>query len=137
MNAEGERLTAYLCSAGHWTIGVGHTGLELHEGLTISKETSRLLLAHDVAGAAATVDRLVRVPLTDSQRFALISFVFRLGEGRFRGSTLLRLLNQGDYTSVPAQLMRWNKETVNGVLRASTGLTNRCKAEAKLWVSCL
>ena len=36
-----------------------HTGLDLHEGLTISRETSRLLLVHDVAGADAAVDHLV------------------------------------------------------------------------------
>ena len=112
-----------------------HAGLDLHEGLTISKETSHLLLIHDVAGAAAAVDRLVHMSLTENQQFALTSFVFRFGEGRFRDSTLLRPLNQGDYASVPAQLMRWNMETVNSVLSASTGLTNRCKAEAKLWVS--
>lgn len=33
---EGRRLVAYRCSAGVWTIGVGHTGPEVHEGLTIS-----------------------------------------------------------------------------------------------------
>jgi len=100
VNAEGKRLTAYKCTADTWTIGVGHTGLDLYEGLTTSKETSHLLLAHDVAAADAAVDRLIHVPLAENQRFTLISFVFRLGEGRLRDSTLLRILNQGDYASV-------------------------------------
>lgn len=71
--------------------------------------------------------------LTDNQRFALISFVFNEGETKFLTSTLLRLLNAGDYAAVPTQLLRWNKETVNGVLVANEGLTNRRKAEIKLW----
>jgi lysozyme len=79
------------------------------------------------------VDKLVKVKLTDNQRFALISFVFNEGEPKFRTSTLLRLLNEGDYASVPTQLRRWIKETVNGVQRDNAGLLNRREAEIKLW----
>jgi lysozyme len=86
VTVEGERLVAYKDTTGKWTIGVGHTGPEIYAGLTITKETSRLLLAHDAAGAAADVDRLVKVPLTDNQRFALISFVFNLGWGCYTTS---------------------------------------------------
>ena len=133
MTVEGERLVAYRDTNGTWTIGVGHTGAELHAGLTITKETSRLLLAHDAAAADDALRKLVKVKLSDSQRFALISFVFNEGETKFRTSTLLRLLNEGDYASVPAQLRRWNKETVNGELRVNAGLVNRREAEIKLW----
>lgn len=49
-------------------------------------------------------------------------------------STLLRLLNQGDYTSVPRELARWNKETLDdGTVRVNDGLTNRRAAEINLW----
>jgi lysozyme len=71
--------------------------------------------------------------LTQNQRFALVSFVFNIGETALRTSTLLRLLNAGDYASVPNQLLRWNKEHVNGVLIANEGLTNCSKAEITLW----
>ena len=47
--------------------------------------------------------------LTEPQADALISFAFNVGNGAFQESTLLKLLNQGDYDSVPAQLDRWTK----------------------------
>jgi lysozyme len=56
-----------------------------------------------------------------------------MGETRLRTSTLLKLLNSGDYASVPTQLLRWNKEHVNGVVGDSVGLTSRRKAEITLW----
>ncbi|MBB6187961.1 hypothetical protein [Rhodanobacter sp. MP7CTX1] len=59
--------------------------------------------------------------------------VFNEGELAFLTSTLLRLLNAGDYASVPTQLMRWTKETINGRLVDSTGLLSRRKAEVNLW----
>lgn len=92
-------------------------------------------LTRDVSWAARAVDQHVHVPLSDNQRFALISFVFNMGEPAFVTSTLLRLLNAGDYAAVPTQLLRWNKEHVNGVLRENAGLTNRRKAEITLWAT--
>ena len=85
--------------------------------------------------AVTCVNRFVRVALTEAQWIALVSFTFNEGTRRFQTSTLLHLLNAGDYASVPAQLARWNKETVKGVLRINNGLTNRRAAEIKLWSS--
>lgn len=118
---------------GKWTIGVGHTGPEVHQGLTITKEQSRAYLTADAEIAEKAVLSMVQVPLTDNQRLVLVSFVFNLGASRLLSSTLLRKLNTGDYGSVPYELMRWNHETVNGVQRESTGLTRRRQAEARLW----
>ncbi|WP_323134527.1 glycoside hydrolase family protein [Xanthomonas campestris] len=49
----------------------------------------------------------MRVPLTAHQEAALVDFVFNLGAERLRTSTLLRLLNSGNYAAVSAQLRRW------------------------------
>jgi len=135
VDVEGERLVAYKDTTSKWTIGVGHTGPEVRQGLTITKEQSRAYLIKDAEDAEKSVLQLVHVPLTDNQRFALVSFVFNLGAPRLLSSTLLRKLNVGDYGSVPYELMRWNHETVSGVLRKSEGLTNRRAAEVKLWNS--
>ncbi len=76
----------------------------------------------------------MRAALSANQRDALASFVFNLGASRLMTSTLLRLLNQGDYASVPRELARWNKETLkDGTIRVNDGLTNRRAAEMNLW----
>ena len=67
--------------------------------------------------------------LTEPQWIALVSFVFNEGETKFLTSTLLRLLNTGDYSSVPVQLLRWTKETIDGRLVENVGLRNRRSAD--------
>jgi len=133
MKSEGLRLVAYLCPADKWTIGYGHTGRDVKPGLRITEQRAVELLEADLASAATTVRRLVRVPLSAPQEAALIDFVFNLGEGNLATSTLLRKLNAGDYASVPAQLRRWTKGRVKGVLKDLQGLIDRREAEVKLW----
>jgi lysozyme len=128
---EGGRLTAYQDGGGIWTIGYGHVGPDVHERLTLSLREIDALLEKDVAKAEAAVDRLVDVPLTAGQHDALTCFVFNVGGRAFEDSTLLRLLNAGDYDAVPGQLLRWVKD--NG--RDVPGLVNRRKGECLLWSS--
>jgi hypothetical protein len=73
------------------------------------------------------------VPLSQHQYDALVSFVFNLGAGNFRSSTLLKKLNKGLYEEIPAQILRWNKARVDGKLTELRGLTRRRTAEAALW----
>ncbi|WP_445392388.1 lysozyme [Stenotrophomonas pavanii] len=135
IKSEGLRLVAYLCPADKWTIGYGHTGPDVKPGLRITAERAVELLDADLAKAATSVRRVVRVPLSAPQEAALIDFVFNLGEGNLATSTLLRKLNAGDYASVPAQLRRWTKGRVKGVLKDLQGLIDRREAEVILWNS--
>lgn len=127
--AEGDRLTAYYCPAGVLTIGVGHTGPDVKPGMTITQAQSDALLSADLAKFEAAVSRNVKVPLTQNQFDALVSFTYNLGEGALRSSTLLRMLNAGDYTGAAAQFARWDK--AGGKVLA--GLTKRRAAEAALF----
>ena len=127
---EGCYLEAYLCPAKVWTIGYGHTD-NVEKGQKITKEEAERLLIKDLAWAENVVEGLVKVPLTAHQFDALASFVFNVGEGAFRGSTLLRELNRGNYDAVPAQLLRWNK--AGKPKKTLKGLTRRRLAEAALW----
>ena len=83
----------------------------------------------DAGSAAGAIASGVKVKLTQTQAYALISFAFNVGNGAFNDSTLLQLLNKGDYRSVPAQLDRWTKASG----RTLPGLVTRRKAEGALF----
>ena len=128
---EGMKLKVYKDIAGLDTIGVGHLikkGEDFHKGLT--KEQAIDLLAKDVALFESAVQG-VQVPLTQQQFDTLVCFAFNVGTGAFRGSTLLRKLNAGEYTAVPTELLKWCK--AGG--KTSNGLLNRRNQEINLWNS--
>lgn len=131
---EGLYLDAYLCPAGVPTIGYGHTaGVKM--GQTITAEQADAFLASDLTEAAGHVDALVKVALNDDQRGALSSFVFNLGAGSLQSSTLLKLLNAGDYAGAAGQFGRWVYATVNGKPTKLAGLVARRAAEEALFQS--
>ena len=127
-NFEGERLKAYQCSAGVWTIGVGHTkGVKPNDRVT--KEESRKLFAQDLITFKFEMLPLVKVDVTQGQFVALLSFVFNLGITSFKTSTLLKKLNQGDYVGASNEFLRW--KYANG--KVEKGLLNRRQAEKALF----
>ena len=129
---EGCKLKAYQDAAGIWTIGYGHTGPNVHDGLTITQKQADDILAQDVGRFASGVAANVRVSLTQSEFDALVSFAFNVGLGAFKTSTLLRLLNDNaDRNVVASQFLRWNKAG-DKVLE---GLTKRRNAEKALFLS--
>lgn len=127
---EGLRLTAYKCPAGIWTIGYGHT-CGVRQGQRCTEAQAEAWLVEDIRDAERTVDYLIKAPLTDNQRGALVSFVFNVGAGNFRASTLLKKLNIRDYDGAADEFRRWNK--AGGKVLA--GLTRRRDAEAALFLS--
>ena len=127
---EGLKLSAYRDSVGVLTIGYGHTGPDVFEGQTITEEEADALLVQDTQDAVAAVNRLVTAALTQGQFDALVDFVFNLGAGRLEGSTLLELLNEGDYEGAAAQFERWSH--AGGKVLA--GLLRRRQAEADLFL---
>ncbi len=129
---EGCELEAYQDAVGIWTIGYGHTGPDVHEGLKITQAQADAILAKDVERFASGVAANVRVALTQSEFDALVSFAFNVGLTAFRTSTLLKLLNDNSDRSVVAtQFLRWNKAG-DKVLE---GLTKRRNAEKELFLS--
>lgn len=130
---EGLRTTSYADVAGVLTIGYGHTSRAgppiVVKGMEISAETAEEILRRDLSRFEAAVERLVKVPLSDNQFAALVSFTFNVGEGALAKSTLLRKLNAGNHEAVPSELAKWNR--AGG--RVVKGLVNRRAAEAGLW----
>jgi lysozyme len=135
---EGFSAKPYKDQAGHWTIGYGHL-LRAGEPVTasITKDRAQQLLEQDMSTATAVVDSAVTVPLTAGQRAALISFAFNVGSENFQASTLLRLLNAGDYVAAADQFPRWDKYTdpVTGRLVVDAGLLRRRQDERKVFVA--
>lgn len=103
---EGRRKKAYKDSKGIWTIGVGHTGPEVKEGMTISDAEIDRLLEEDVQWAEDAVNK-VKAPLNQNMFDALVSFVFNIGADAFAKSTMKKLLDVGDYKGAYDQFDRW------------------------------
>jgi lysozyme len=76
------------------------------------------------------VNNSVTAPINQDQFDALVSWVYNLGGGNLNASTMLKVLNAGQYEEVPAQMMRWNK--AGG--KVLEGLTRRRQAEANLFM---
>ena len=105
---EGVRLTAYRDSVGVWTIGVGHTGPDVHAGLTLTVTQVDDLLRKDLARFELAVDRAVVLPqITQGQFDALVSLAFNIGTEAFATSTLVRRLNSGDVAGAGSEFARW------------------------------
>ena len=116
---EGVRLESYQDVGGVWTIGYGHTA-GVVEGQTETLSGAMFDLNDDIDIADAAVNRLVNVPLGQDEFDALSDFVFNAGEGNFAGSTMLRLLNSGDYQAAANQFDLWDHvsgKVVAGLLR--------------------
>lgn len=127
--AEGLRLSAYLCPAGVWTVGWGSTR-EVYEGMEITEEEAEARLDADLSVFESGVEKCVGVPLTDNQFSALVSFAFNLGLGNLKSSTLLRKLNGRDYQGAADEFTRWD----NAGGKALPGLTKRRQAERALFL---
>lgn len=130
---EGLRLKAYLCPARVWTVGFGHTTSAgppvVQPGMTITKDQAEEILRSDLTKYEAGVLKLVKVPMTQGQFDALVSFAYNCGVGALAKSTLLKRVNAGRFGAVPAELMKWTK--AGG--RELAGLVRRRRAEAALW----
>ena len=136
---EGFSSKAYDDGVGVWTIGWGTTryedGRKVKRGDSISVEKAMELFMHDLAQFEKAVRDSVKVPLTQNQYDALVSFTYNVGIGALQGSTALRKLNSGDYKGAANALLSWNKGRVNGKLVELKGLTRRRNAERDLFLS--
>lgn len=133
---EGWYPKAYKDPVGVWTIGWGTTGVEARPGRTITKKQGDEFLRRDLKDDEDSVRRLVKVPLTQYQFDSLVSFVYNAGSGNLSRSTLLRLLNRGNYSGAASQFIRWNKarSRETGEWLTLNGLTARRKDEAALFM---
>ena len=131
---EGCKLTAYpdpATGGAPWTIGYGHTGPDVHPGLTITQEQAEELLMQDTQKAAAAVNAKVTGDITQEDFDALVDFVFNVGAGNFAASTLLKKVNSGDIHGAAAEFEKWDMAAGKHM----AGLLRRRHAEAEEFLS--
>ena len=128
---EGCRLDAYRDQRGVLSIGTGHTGADVTEGLQWSQADADAALMRDTSFAANAIIRLVDVALDQNEFDALVCLTYNIGVGAFRGSTLLRELNSANFSAASAEFPKWDR--VNG--EPNLGLARRRAAEQALFLS--
>ena len=131
---EGCVLHPYQDAVGVWTIGYGHTGG--YGGLSaktqpITQEHADLLLREDLQSFADDVNDMLSHSINPNQFGALVSFAYNLGSQALRDSTLLMLVNEGNYTGAQEQFKYW----VYAGGEELPGLVRRRAAEASLFGS--
>jgi lysozyme len=130
---EGRKYVAYKDQAGVWTNGVGHTGPDVYPGQKVTDAQIDAWFAVDAREAEEAVTDAVTVPLSEEEFDAMVDFAYNIGAPAFKGSTLVRLLNQRKYDLVHDQLLQWINIHVNGELERDDGLVNRRLKEAALF----
>lgn len=124
---EGKVNPAYQDSGGVWTICYGETKGVKKGDYKTDEECEKSLL-DDLERHNKAMKKYVTVPLTENQEIAFTDFVYNVGEGNWKSSSALRYLNQKDYDTACAQMLRW--VYVKG--KYVKGLDNRRKDEYKI-----
>jgi lysozyme len=119
------KLEAYQDQHGVWTCGYGSTGPDIVEGTVWTQEVADARFEAGVAEHAKQVAALIKVPVTQGQFDALVSFVYNIGSGNFSSSTVLKELNAGNTMAAADHMLDWCK--VAG--QYNRGLFNRRRVE--------
>jgi lysozyme len=114
------------------TIGYGHTsaaGLPVvTQGMVITKNDADVYLSMDLGKVERTVESLVKVPLTQNQFDALVSFEYNTGA--LGHSSILTVLNEKDYNTAADRILLYDK--AKG--RVLAGLQRRRQSERTLFL---
>jgi GH24 family phage-related lysozyme (muramidase) len=131
---EALRLESYLCPAGFWTIGWGHTA-GVCAGMRITEDQAEAFLRDDIRQVESGFPSVIHAPLTQGQHDALVSLCFNLRGGALRlaniAPRLVARINSGDSAGAANELLDINR--ANGVVLP--GLTRRREAERALFVA--
>ena len=127
---EGLYLESYQDPVGIWTIGYGHIQ-DVNQGMKITVSQAEQILKEDLFRYETAVEEAVTVTINENQFAALTSFCFNLGASALFKSTLLKLLNQGQFAEAANEFPRWDKAGGQSLL----GLSRRRRAERALFLS--
>ena len=120
---EGCRLTAYLCPAGVWTIGYGHTA-GVTQGQAITHAQADSFLKADLEKYEKYVNA-TGLTLNQNQFDALVSFTYNCGAGNLK-----KLIANRTLPEIADAMLLYNK----GGGKVLAGLVRRREAERKLFL---
>jgi len=132
---EGKVNATYIDPVGIVTGCYGHTGPELKLGQKFTDDQCLDQLAKDLSSHDKQMMSLVRVPLTDYQHAAFLSFTYNVGVGNFKSSTMLRKLNSKDYEGACEELSKWvyaKKQKLNGLVTRRQQEKDMCLGKTKV-----
>ena len=132
LKKQGDHYVPYKCPANVLTIGWGHTqhhGRKFDASSRWTAEECHEAFLEDMGTFERDVRKLVKVPLSQNQFDALVSFAYNCGSGNLGKSTLLKKVNAGDHKGAAAEFHRWNK----GGGKVLAGLTRRRASESLLY----
>ena len=125
------RLTAFKPTPeDDWTLGWGHTE-GVKKGDTCTQEQADAWLAEDTGWVNDTLNSAITIVVNQSEFDACGSLCYNIGASAFEDSTLVRLLNNGQFDLASQQFARWNKQKG----KVLDGLTRRRAAETALFNS--
>jgi lysozyme len=113
-----------------WTNGFGTTeNVKPGDKTTPPKALERKL--RDVQTFEGAIKQCVNVPMTQTEYDAYVSLAYNIGSQAFCSSTLVKLLNAGNYSAACDQILRWDRFKGQPV----RGLTLRRQREHALCIS--
>lgn len=130
---EGFRPQSYQDSVGVWTIGYGTTrinGQLVKAGMTITQEQALQLVQQEVNKLWSQIESISRFNLNQNQMNALVDFAYNLGFNALKTSTLMKMVNAGDFNGAANQFSRW----VYAGGKVLPGLVKRREAEKQLFL---
>lgn len=126
---EGCKLQAYLCPAGVWTIGVGHTK-GVKKGMVITQQQAEMFLKDDITPIEGALNYL-GINFTQGQFDALCSWIFNIGMGSFNTSTMRKyIIAKKSDLEITDQMIKW----VNAGGKPLLGLKKRRAEEANMFL---
>ena len=134
---EGFESQAYIDTDGTPVIGYGLSkiaGKPVQVGDRISPERADAALKSHLQEINRELAQIVKVQLNDRQKSALASIAFNVGVNGIKNSTLIKKINNHDFTGAANEFLRWDKANMRGRLVQMPGLTRRRTAERQLFL---
>ena len=131
---EGYRRASAPLGDGRFTIGYGHTKTA-RANVEIDERDAEALLIYDLLAVTSAVNDLTFTPLTQNQFDALVCFAFNIGVTNFKGSSVLRRVNEGSLLQAAAAIEMWRKSEFEGERIVVDALVRRRAAEKALFLT--